>query len=129
MNYNVIGKSVPRVEAVPKVTGDTKYTEDLRFPGMLYGKLLLSPYPHARILKMDKSEAEKLPGVHAVVCGDDLPMVRWGPCVKDQTVFARGKVRFIGDAVAAVAAETPKIAEEALNLIKVDYEELPAIFD
>ncbi|GAI77415.1 unnamed protein product, partial [marine sediment metagenome] len=127
--YNVIGKSIPRVDAFQKVTGETKFTGDLKFPNMLYGKILRSPYPHAKILRIDRSKAEKLPGVHAVLCGDDLPLFYYGPWLLDQTLFARGKVRYIGQEVAAVAAETPEIAEEALELIKVDYQELPAVFD
>ncbi len=127
--YDVIGKPILRIDALSKVTGDAKFTEDLKFPGILYGKILRSPYAHARILKIDKSEAEKLAGVHAVVCGDDFPLIRFGPWLMDQTLFAREKVRYVGEEVAAVAADTPKIAEEALELIQVDYEELPTVFD
>jgi len=124
-----IGKSVIRLDAREKVTGAAKYTVDLTLPGMAYGKILRSPYAHARIVAIDTSKAEALPGVLAVVTGKDLPLVRIGPFMKDMTVFAREKVRYIGEEVAAVAAVEEGIAEEALDLIEVEYEELPAVFD
>ena len=132
--YSVIGKSVPRTDAWAKATGSAGYTDDMSLPGMLHGRLLRSPLPHARILHIDTSRALALPGVKAVITGDDLPLVRYGnwrlvPSTQDETVLARGKVRFVGDEVAAVAATSRDTAQEALSLIRVEYEELPAVFD
>ncbi|HYB19974.1 MAG TPA: molybdopterin cofactor-binding domain-containing protein, partial [Thermodesulfobacteriota bacterium] len=124
----IIGSSVFRVDALEKVTGRTVYGPDLKIPRMLYGKVLRSPLPHARILRVDTSRAERLPGVSAVATGNDL-MVRYGLVIQDQPPFAQEKVRYIGDPVAGVAAVDPDTAEEALGLIKVDYEELPPVFD
>jgi len=128
---STVGKSVPRIDALEKVTGKAKYTidEGVGLPGMLYGKVLYSPYPHAEILDIDTSRAEQLPGVKAVMTGTDVPNVRMGRVVLDQHVLARGRVRFVGDAVATVAASTIEAAEEALDLIRVEYKELPAVFD
>src|SRR5262245_9789918 len=98
-------------------------------PGMLWGKCLRSPFPHARILSIDTSQARRLPGVHAVLTGADLPELRLGRFLLDIPVLARERVRFIGEKVVAVAAESLDIAEEVLALIDVQYEELPAIFD
>ncbi|MFQ5903598.1 MAG: xanthine dehydrogenase family protein molybdopterin-binding subunit, partial [Candidatus Binatia bacterium] len=129
MAYRTVGKPVPRIEGVDKVTGRTQFSADLPIPGALWGKVLRSPVPHARIVKVDTSEARKLPGVHAVLCGADLPLVFIGTRMKDLPVLARERVRFVGDPVAAVAAESREIAEEALSLIEVEYEELPAVYD
>jgi CO/xanthine dehydrogenase Mo-binding subunit len=117
-----------------KVTGEARYTIDMTLPNMLYGKLLRSPYPHAKIIKIDSSEAEKLPGVKAIITGKDTPGGKWGLWrrfreLSDQQALATDKVRFIGDPVAAVAATTDEIAEKALDLIEVEYEPLPAVFD
>jgi len=125
----VVGKSLPRLESVEKATGRAIYGQDLRRPGMLIGKLLRSRYPHARILSIDTSEAEALPGVKAVVTGKDLPPGLYGQAVIDETALASDRVRFLGEAVAAVAAVDDQTAERALDLIKVEYEELPAVFD
>ena len=125
---SVVGKSVPRVDAVEKVTGKARYSVDLKLPGMLHGKVLRSPYPHARIVRIDTAKAERLTRVKAVVTGDDAPEERVGH-IRDRHILARGTVRFVGEAVAAVAADSIEAAEEALELITVDYEELPAIFD
>ncbi len=129
-DHSVVGHSVTRVDALEKVTGRAKFTIDkqLTFPGLLYGKILGSPYPHARILSIDTSEAEQLPGVVAVVTGEDAPG-RFGYCHFDQYIPARDVVRFVGETVAAVAAKSPEIAAEAIERIKVKYEELPAVFD
>jgi CO/xanthine dehydrogenase Mo-binding subunit len=126
--FSVIGKSVPRVDALEKVTGKAKYSVDLMLPGMLYGKVLRSPYPHARIVHVDISGAEKAAKVRGVVTGKDAPEegVGW---IRDRHILARDTVRFVGEAVAAVAADSMEAAEEALELIKIDYEELPAVFD
>ncbi len=118
------------VDSVEKVTGAAKYTDDLRLPGMLVGKILHSPRPHARLRSIDTSAAERLAGVKAVVTGRETP-VKYGilPIGHDETIFAVDKVRYIGDNVAGVAAESEAIAEAALRLIRVDYEILPAYFD
>ena len=119
------------LDAGLKVKGAAKFTDDLVLPGMLFGKILRSPLPHARILNIDTSKAEKLPGVKGVVTGRDIPDRQYGivPMAKDEYALAKDKVRYIGDDVAAVCAIDPEIAEEALELIDVDYEELPAVFD
>ncbi|MBM2832820.1 MAG: coxL, partial [Dehalococcoidia bacterium] len=127
--FHVIGKSVPRVDAGEKVTGSTRFCADLKLPGMLYGKLLRSPHPHARLLRIDTSKAESLPGVKAVVTGEYAPTEGYRFYINERSVLAREVVRFKGEPVAAVAAVTPEIAEEAIALVKVDYEALPAVFD
>ena len=109
--------------------GQACYPADILIPGTLWGKALRSPFPHARILRIDASKARRVPGVHEVLTAADIPDIRVGRRLKDMPVIAQGKVRFIGEKVAAVAAEDPDIAEEALDLIDIDYEELPAIFD
>lgn len=128
---SVVGKSITRVDALDKVTGAAKYTidEGLGLAGMLYGKVLYSPYPHAKILSIDTSRAERVPGVMAVMTGKDVPPSRSGMMIDDRHILCRDRVRFVGDAVAAVAAASIEATEEALDLIRVDYEELPAIFD
>jgi len=123
-----IGKSIPRTIETEKVTGKAVYIDDLKRPGMLYGKILYSDFAHAKIINVDTSAAERLPGVRAVLTGRDIPDVRVG-FFKDQTVLKKDKVRQYRDEVAAVAAISPDIAEEAVSLIKVEYEELPAVFD
>lgn len=129
---SVVGKGVPKVDGILKATGKAVYGADFSLPGMLYGKVLRSTVPHAKILNIDTSKALKLPGVRAVITGKDFP---WGmkygftATSRDQTPLAQDKVRYIGDEVAAVAAIDEDIAEEALDLIKVEYEELPAVFD
>ncbi len=129
MNYQYIGKSIPKIDCSQKVTGSALYINDLSFPNMLWGKILRSIFPHARILNIDKNKALKLPGVKAVITFEDIPDGRYGPFIKDEPVLAREKVRYIGEPVAAVAAIDKEIAEEAIQLIEVDYEELPAVFD
>ncbi|MCK4257643.1 MAG: xanthine dehydrogenase family protein [Halanaerobiales bacterium] len=124
----VVGKSVKRIDGISKVTGEAKYVGDMKFEGMLYVKIKRSPFPHAKILKLDTSKAESLSGVEAVITGRDFPNTT-GLYMADRTVFAIDKVRYIGDAVAAVAAESEAIAEKALELIEVEYNELPALFD
>ncbi len=128
---NIVGTRVPMLDAGLKVKGAAQFTDDLVLPGMLFGKILRSPLPHARILNIDTSKAEKLPGVKGVVTGRDIPDRQYGivPMAKDEYALAKDKVRYIGDDVAAVCAIDPEIAEEALELIDVDYEELPAVFD
>ena len=130
-NDSFIGKRMPRVDTTAKVSGEAKFTADLNLPGMLVGKILRSPFAHARILNIDVSRAKALPGVKAVVTGKDIPAVKWGVFryTQDQQFMPTDKVRFIGEDVAAVAAVTEEIAMEALSLIQVEYEELPAVFD
>lgn len=131
---NILGKSTPVLDAKLKVTGQLRYADDLLMPGMLYGKVLFSPLPHAEIETIDTTEAEKLAGVHAVVCYRDSPNRRYNGNGEDsdvlpsELIFDR-VVRYAGDKVAAVAAETPEIAAEAVRLIKVTYKELPFYLD
>ena len=125
--YKYVGKDVKRVDGLDKVTGYTKYVDDIKMPGMLYAKIKKSPYAHAKIRKIDTSKAEALEGVKAVITGADVPN-RVGLYLEDKTFLATDKVRFIGEPVAAVAAVTPEIAEQAVELIEVEYEELPSVF-
>ncbi|MBI4641672.1 MAG: xanthine dehydrogenase family protein molybdopterin-binding subunit [Candidatus Tectomicrobia bacterium] len=127
--YRYVGKSTPRPDASTRVTGKAIYGDDVRLPGMLYGMVLRSPYGHARIVKIDTSKAEKLPGVKAVVTAKDAPDVLYGTNVKDMRLFAKERVRYQGEGVAAVAAVNLETAEEALQLIEVEYEELPLVID
>ncbi len=124
-----IGQSVVRGEGPDKVTGKSVYAADVTLPGMLWGKALRSPFPHARIVSIDTEQAKAVPGVHAVITAADLPGSLVGRRLRDLPVLARDVVRFVGEKVAAVAAETQEAVEEALLLIDVEYEELPAVFD
>jgi CO/xanthine dehydrogenase Mo-binding subunit len=130
-DYAIIGKRMPRVDSRTKVMGKAKYTADLKLPGMLVGKVLRSPLAHARILSIDTTKAESLPGVKAVVTGKDTEGVKWGvfAYTRDQQFIQTEKVRYIGDEVAGVAAVDEETALKALDLIDVEYEELPAVFD
>jgi CO/xanthine dehydrogenase Mo-binding subunit len=125
----LVGQPAERVEAAEKATGVALFAADFVMAGMLYGKILRSPHAHARILSIDTSKAEALPGVVAVATEADTPGKRFGFVVADETIFAEDEVRFKSQAVAAVAAVDPYIAEEALGLIEVQYEPLPAVFD
>ena len=126
----VVGKPVPRIDAIDKVTGTARYGADYYFPNMAYGKVLRTQYPHAKILKVDTSKAEQYPGVLAVLTAKDVPgSNRFGVVFKDECILAEDKVRYMGDAIAIVAAVDEKTAEEALKLIKVEYEPLPVITD
>lgn len=132
--YSVIGQRVHNIDGTEKVTGSAKYTFDVVLPNMLYGKILRSPHPHAKILKIDTRRAKRLVGVKAVVTGKDTLGRKQGiwrrfPELCDEEILCRAKVRYIGDAVAAVAAIDEDTAEEALDLIDVEYEPLPAVFD
>jgi CO/xanthine dehydrogenase Mo-binding subunit len=129
MSHVVVGKPIPRVEGAEKVTGKARYAADVHLPGLLWAKLARSPLPHARILRIAADKARALPGVHAVLTADDIPSVLVGRRMQDMPLLARDRVRFVGEPVAAVAAETPDVAEEAVTLIEVEYEELPAVFD
>ncbi len=133
---NVVGHNVRKVDGVQLVTGRPAFTDDIHVPGMLYGKILPSPYAHARIRNIDTRKAKALPGVHAVLTYKDVPRVphttagqAWPEPSPYDTYLLDSKVRFVGDRVAAVAAETRAIAEQALKLIEVDYEVLPAVLD
>ncbi len=130
-DLSVVGARLPMLDAAQKAKGAALFTDDLVLPGMLFGKILRSPVAHARILNIDTSRAEKLNGVKAVVTGKEIPDRQYGivPRAKDEYALAKNKVRYIGDDVAAVCAIDPEIAEEAIELIEVDYEELPAVFD
>jgi CO/xanthine dehydrogenase Mo-binding subunit len=127
--YRTIGKTLPRVEGYGKVTGQTKYAADLPFDGLLWAKTLRSSVAHARIVDIDTSKAKTLAGVRAVLTGADVNGIYVGTRIKDQPVLAQDKIRMTGDALAAVAADTEAIAEEALSLIDVAYEELPYVVD
>ena len=129
-DFSIIGKPTAMVDAAEKTTGAGKYTDDLSVPGMLVGKILHSPYPHARIRNIDTSRAERLDGVIAVVIGKDAPNP-YGilPVGHDEHALALDKVRYVGDNVACVVATSEAVAEKALELIDVDYEVLPAYFD
>jgi xanthine dehydrogenase molybdenum-binding subunit len=125
---SVIGHSYPRPDAVDKVTGAAKFTDDYAFSGLLYGATLRAEHPHARILSIDTSQAEGLNGIHAVLTHQDVPgRNRHGLVFYDWPVLCDDKVRYLGDAVALVAADTPEIAAEALELIEVQYEPLPVV--
>ena len=126
--YTTVGKSVTRLDASDKVRGVAPYIVDMKFAGMLHGKVLRSKHPHARIMSIDTSRAKKLPGVKVVITGEDMPFLH-GESLHDEPFLAVGKVRYMGEGVAAVAAIDEETAEEALDLIKVEYEELPAVFD
>jgi 4-hydroxybenzoyl-CoA reductase alpha subunit len=130
-DYSVIGKRVPRIDAKEKVMGQAKFAADYALPGMLWCKVARSPFPHARILNIDTSRVEKLPGVKAVVTGKDFGGWTWGfmATTRDESPLAVDKVRYLYEGVAAVAAIDEETAEEACELIKVDYEELPGVFD
>ncbi len=130
-DYSVVGKRVPRIDSVPKVKGDMKYSADLYLPGMLYAKVLRSPYAHARILNIDTSRAERLPGVRAIITGKDALPYKWGvfAYTRDMQLLPADKARFFGQEVAAVAAIDEEIAQEAVDLIKVEWEPLPYVLD
>lgn len=128
--FRVVGKENRKVDSLAKATGEAIYTDDIQLPGMLHAKMLRSPHPHARVLSVDTSKAEALPGVVGVLVGAELP-IRYGviPWTPDETALAVDKVRFIGDEVAAVAAVDEDTANEALDLIEVEYEVLTAILE
>ena len=129
MKLNIVGRPLGRIEGPDKVGGKTLYTADVKLPGMLWGRCLRSPYAHARILGVNTDKAKKVKGVVSVLTAGDVSPFRVGLSLQDTPVLARGKVRFMGEKVAAVAAENLEAAEEALSLIEVDYEELPGVFD
>ncbi len=126
---DIIGENIARVDALDKVAGAAKFTDDLQFgPGLLYGRLVRSPHPHARIKKIDTTQARALPGVKAVVTGADTPGYI-GLYLQDRHIFCVDRARYIGDPVAGVIATSEAIAEQACKLVEVEYEPLPAVFD
>ena len=128
MDFAVVGKGTPKKDGADKVTGRTRFLHDLELPRLAHGRILRTPLPHARIVRVDVTRAARLPGVLCVITGDDVVQHPFG-FVKDQLALKRSVVRSIRDEVAAVAAETPALAEEALALIEVEYEPLPGVFD
>jgi 4-hydroxybenzoyl-CoA reductase alpha subunit len=129
--FSIIGKRIPRVDGRAKVTGEAKYAADYDMPGMLWCKIARSPYAHAKILNIDTSRAERLRGVKGVLTGKDFKGWKWGwmPKTREEEPLATHKVRYLAEAVAAVAAVDEDTAEEATQLIQVEYEELPGVFD
>ncbi len=126
---SVIGVSTPRVEGEQKVSGQAVYALDVTLPGMLWAKVLRSPLPHARIKRIDVSKARQLPGVRAVLTGEDIADAKIGKKIIDMPILAQDVVRFIGEKVAAVAAESEEIASQAVDLMEVEYEEMAAVLD
>lgn len=130
-DFKIVGKRLPIIDSISKALGESQYVDDIRISGMLFGKILRSPFPHAGILHIDTSRAKALPGVKAIISAEDIPKVKFGnyPEWVDRYPLAIGKVRYIGEAVVAVAAIDEELAEEALKLIKVDYEPLAYYLD
>lgn len=127
--FHTVGRSVPKPDAWLKATGTATYAGDIRLPGMLTAKVLRSPHPHGRIVSIDTRAAEALSGVYAVVTGGDVPSARIGNAIRDRHALAREKVTYVGEPVAAVAAVDEETAQRALELLEVEYEPLPAVFD
>jgi len=127
--FTVVGQPLPKIDAWGKVTGDTRYADDLVLPRMAFVKLLRSPHAHARITRIDTARAKAVSGVYAVITGADLPRVKFGilPVSQDEEALCTDKVRMVGDAVAAVAAVDEETADRGCRLIEVDYEPLPAL--
>lgn len=127
----VVGKRLPRKDSLEKVTGRARFTDDIKLPNMLYGKILTSPLPHARIVRIDTEKAQVLPGIKAILTAKDVPDTLYGvsPARYDEHILAKEKVCHVGDEIAAVAAVDEETCRRALDLIEVDYEELPAVFD
>jgi carbon-monoxide dehydrogenase large subunit len=123
-----VGKEIPRIDGLDKATGRAVYSVDVDLPGMLYGSVVRSPFPHAKILRIETSGALRIPGVRAVVTGKDFPFL-FGALIQDQPFLAIDKVRYVGEPVVAVAAETELIAQEATDRIRVEYEGLAPVFD
>ena len=129
--FSILNRPLPRMDALAKSTGQAAYLDDLSLPGLLYGKILRSHYPHAQILEVDTREAERLPGVRGVITGKDVPDIRFSFVreMADKYILCKEKVRYVGDEVAAVAAVDPATAVKALSLIRVCYRELEPVFD
>ena len=129
MSHKKVNKPVKRVDAYEKVTGQAKFGADLYFDRMLYGKVLRTEYPHARIINIDVEKAREVEGVKAVLTAEDIPNNEFGVIIENQQVLAREKAMYIGDGIVLVAAETKKAADKALELIEVEYDELDGIYD
>lgn len=129
MEFAHVNKSEKRVDVYEKVTGKAKYGADMKFTDMLYAEVLHTEYPYAKIISIDTSKAEKMPGVEAVITADDIPNNEFGVIIENQQVLAKKKALYIGDGVAIVAARTPKQAKKAVKAIEVEYEELEGVFD
>jgi len=131
MNLSVVGKRLPKIDAPDKATGRAIYTDDIVLPNMIYGKLLLSPLPHAKIKSINTEKAKALPGVKVILTGADVTDLTYGtsPPRYDENVLAKDKVRYVGDVIAAVAAIDEETCYKAIELIEVEYKELPAVFD
>ncbi|MEW5919391.1 MAG: molybdopterin cofactor-binding domain-containing protein [Bacillota bacterium] len=132
VDHKIVGKPIPIVDGKEKVTGQAQFVNDIKLPGMLIAKILRSPYPHARVINIDTTLAENLPGVKAVITRDDTrgeKYIAMGPPLSDRYPLVMEKAKYIGDEIAAVAAVNESIAEEALRLIKVNYEVLPAVYE
>ena len=124
-----IGESVTLVDALEKVTGAAIYADDFQFgPGLLYARIVRSPHPHALIKKIETSKAKALPGVKAVVTGEEYPGYL-GLYLQDRNIFARDRVRYVGDPVVGIAATSEEIADQATRLVEIEYELLPGVFD
>src|SRR5215208_525807 len=123
----IVGSRTRRFDVDDKLTGKARYASDLALPGMLYGKIVRSDRPHAKIVRIDVSAAEALPGVEVVLSG--AVGKPFGEAIKDQTLFAVEKVRHVGEPVAAVAADSEATADLAASLIEIEYEDLPTVFD
>jgi CO/xanthine dehydrogenase Mo-binding subunit len=128
-NYRVIGTPVERVDGPEMLSGQALYGPDVKSPGMLWGKILRSPIPHGKVLSVNTEKAKKHPGVKVIICAQDVPSRRYGYAIEDEHIFAIDKVHYVGQPVAAIAAVDEDAAEEALSLIEVEYDELPAVFD
>ncbi|MFC2093509.1 molybdopterin cofactor-binding domain-containing protein [Bacteroidota bacterium] len=130
-DLSIVGKRLPKIDAPDKATGRALYTDDLTLPNMIYGKFLLSPHAHARIISINTEKAKALPSVKVVLAGADVPDITYGtsPPRYDENILAKDKVRFVGDVVAAVAAVDEETCYKAIKLIDVEYEVLPAVFD
>lgn len=126
---SIVGKRIPKIDAAKKAMGRAEYIQDIKLPGMVYGKILYSKYAHANIVKIDTSRAKALPGVLCILTGDDVPKKMKMGFYKDNPPLKKGKVCSFRDEVAAVAATTPEIAKKALDMIEIEYQELPGIFD
>ena len=126
--FSCIGRSVPKIDALDKVLGRAVYSEDITFPGMLYGRVLRAGIPHALVEEIDTREARAMKGVACVLTATDIPgLNRFGIAFQDQEALVTDRIRYIGDPVALVAAETDEIAREAIRAIRVKYRTLPAI--
>ncbi|MBT4287845.1 MAG: molybdopterin-dependent oxidoreductase [Deltaproteobacteria bacterium] len=128
-SHKIVGKSLPQIDSWAKVTGEAEFVTDIRLVDMLYGKIFRSDRANALIKKLDISRALKLPGVKSIATHADTPGIFWGPILKDWQILAGDRVRFIGEEIAVVAATSEEIAQEALGLIDIEYEDLPAVFD